>query len=183
MRVSSVSQHIWSLKLKREMARLWSVCWVLGFKSRSLMSQAWSPHKSHVITPVLFSFLPLCRSGYRSAVTFSCNKCFEGKRPDIVLEIKRHMYVCVCRHTTVILRNWPFVHWLQILHYSYSFLISKKTRINPSSPLLFFLSPVGYKNSWSSHYSQVWQWLTVWWFNISYWLTVLLVDSLIGLSQ
>lgn len=94
MRVSSVSQHIWSLKLKREMARLWSVCWVLGFKSRSL-SQAWSPHKSHVNTPVLFSFLPLCRSGYRSAVTFSCNKCFERKRPDIVLEIMRHIYECV----------------------------------------------------------------------------------------
>ncbi len=65
------------------------------------MSQAWSPHKSHVNTPVpfSFSFLPLCRSGYWSAVTLSCNKCFEGRRPNIVLEIMRHMYVCVCMYT------------------------------------------------------------------------------------
>jgi len=68
------------------------------FKSRSLMSQAWSPHKSHWTFQCFFflSFLPLCRSEDRSGVTLSCNKCFKGRRPDIVLHTQDS---CVCVHT------------------------------------------------------------------------------------
>lgn len=187
MLVSSVSQHIWSLKLRKEdgsalkcMSGLRAGVWWVRLEvliNHTEPSSAFS-----------LSFIPLCRSGDRSGVTLSCNKCFEGRRPDIVFEITRPVCVCVCSHTAaVILWNWPFVRLLHILHYSYSFLLSRKSRINPSSPSLLLCLPNWLqKQIWSSlsenAHGSVSSWLYWQQFSISYWVTVLRIDSPLSFS-
>lgn len=123
MLVSSVSQHIWSLKLRKEdgsalkcMSGLRAGVWWVRLEVLINHTEPFSAFS--------LSFISLCRSGDRSGVTLSCNKCFEGRRPDIVFEITRP--VCVCSHTAaVILGNWPFVRLLHILHYSYSLAVQE----------------------------------------------------------
>lgn len=180
MWVSSVLQHIWSLKLRKEdgsalkcMSGLRAGVWWVRLE---VLINHTEPSRAFSL-----SFIPLCRSGDRSGVTLSCNKCFEGRRPDIVLEITRRVYVCTLSHSfsgTDLL----FVYYIYSI--THTLLLSRKTRINPSSPSLLLCLPNWLqKQNWiltQGKCSRDCQQLTViiWqWFSVSYWVTVHWIDS------
>lgn len=150
MLVSSVSQHIWSLKLRKEdgsalkcMSGLRAGVWWVRLEvliNHTEPSSAFS-----------LSFIPLCRSGDRSGVTLSCNKCFEGRRPDIVFEITRP--VCVYVRTppqSFSGTDLLFIYYIYSITHTLSCCPGSPESTLPL-PLYFYVSQIGYKNRSDLH--------------------------------